>query len=341
MLTLRGITPLDIAQRRISLDDTGANEIVQSQKILVVAQAVEVATAPGQGAEVLSDGSEEGFGRGDAQGDFGRVGAFGVVRCFHLDGGLVFVMISRGKWFTYIIADVAFACAAEGFNGKSLAFFHFGLIAALDDGHGLAAVDGVVSNGMAVQVADAFHWEHLALDFDLVALHDFLDRCANIAHADVDAGFFDTSVGGGFAGFDEVVVDRIEGEGEGAVDDAAVDVHAEVDLHDILVVEDHLVACVGRVMRCAVVDAESGGETHAGYLSIAIFKALVACQCAHRVLDALSDLGQAHSRLDPLLSPLPYLAVDFGALAVVGEEVVVHAVEMALLLAGGAVRILV
>jgi hypothetical protein len=68
---------------------------------------------------------------------------------------------------------------------------------------------------------------------------------------------------------------------------------------------------------------------------------LVPCQSAHRVLDALGNLRQRHARLDPLLRPLPDLAMHLGAAPVVGEEVLVHAVQMALLLAGRPVRVLV
>lgn len=84
MFTLCGIAALDVAKWGIRLDDARRDEVVEAQQVLVVTEAVEVAPAEGQGAEVLVDGGEEGACAGDAEGDVGRVFALGVVGCFHL-----------------------------------------------------------------------------------------------------------------------------------------------------------------------------------------------------------------------------------------------------------------
>lgn len=154
--------------------------------------------------------------------------------------------------------------AAEGLDGKDIALLHLGLVVALDDRHALGAVNAVVADGVAVQVADGLDGEHLAVDLDLVALHDLLDGSTNVAHAHVDTGLLDTGVGGGLDGLEKGVVAGVEGDGEGAVDDAAVDVDTEIHLHDVVLLQNHLVAGVGGVVRRAVVDGETGRETHAG-----------------------------------------------------------------------------
>jgi hypothetical protein len=128
---------------------------------------------------------------------------------------------------TYIVTDVTLSCTSECLNGKCLALLHLGIVAALDDWHRLAAVNGVVANAVAVEVTNALDGVCLALDLHLVALHDLLDGSANVAHAYIDTGLLDTGICRGLACLDEVVVDRVEAHSEGAVDDATVDVHAK------------------------------------------------------------------------------------------------------------------
>ena len=131
---------------------------------------------------------------------------------------------------TYVVSNITLSCATERFDSKCLAFFHLCLVTALDDGHGLAAMNGVVANGMTVKVPYALDGQHLSLDLHLVTLHDFLDGSADIAHANIDTGLLDTSIGSGLAGVDQVVVYRVKGQSEGAVDNATVDVYTKIDL---------------------------------------------------------------------------------------------------------------
>lgn len=171
MLKLRRVRPLDVDERRIRLDDAVLDQMVQAQQVLVVAQAVQVAAAEGQGAKVLVDAAQQGLCRVDAQGHLGRVDAARVVRRLH------------------VVVDVALARRAKRLDGEDFALFHLGLVAALDDGHRLAAVDLVLVDVVPVEVADRPYLVRLAAQLHFVALHDFLDCGANVGHAHVDAGF--------------------------------------------------------------------------------------------------------------------------------------------------------
>ncbi len=116
--------------------------------------------------------------------------------------------------------------------------------------------------------------------------------------------------------------------------------HADVDLHDIVGAQRHLVAGIGRVVGRDVVEVEPGREAHAGHQRVALGQALVPDQRARRVLDAVGDVRQRLARLDVALRPLAHLAVRLGRMAVVGEEVGVEPVQVALLLARRAVAVL-
>lgn len=116
---------------------------------------------------------------------------------------------------------------------------------------------------------------------------------------------------------------------------------AKVHLQHVSLLQHHLVSGVGRVVRRAVVDTQPAGEAHASQKVVPLLETRVAGQGTNAVLDGLRDLDQRLAGLDELLRILADLAVNLGSLAVLLQEVVVHPVEVALLLVGCAVRILV
>jgi hypothetical protein len=299
------------------------SENTHSKQILVMAETIKISSAERQSAKVLLNALQQRLCTRRSQRDSGCICNLCVMTALH------------------VLSDVALSGGAKGLNGKCLALFHLGLIASLYDRHALCSVDGPLSDVVAVQVANTLDREGLASDLALVRFHSFLDGGANVGHADVDAGFSDTSICGVLDGCQQVVVGGVEGHGEGTVDDATVDVGTEIDLHDISLLEDGLVAGVGSVVGGAVVDAQTSGETHASSDVVALLETLMAGQVTYAILDALSDFGKRLTGLDVLLGPLADLSVDFGGVAVLGQVVVAHAIEMSLLLVGGAVRVVV
>ena len=63
---------------------------------------------------------------------------------------------------------------------------------------------------------------------------------------------------------EQLVIFFVEGQGEGAVDDPAVDMSAKINLADVVVVEHRVVSIVWRVVGSTVVDGASRGESWAG-----------------------------------------------------------------------------
>lgn len=239
------------------------------------------------------------------------------------------------------VSSRALACRSECLNGKCLSFLHLRLIASLDDGNGFTAVYLVLQDIVPVKIADGFDGVCFAVDFALVGLHDFLDGGANIGHTHVDTGFLDAGVGSIFYSVNQWVEGGIEVDCERAVDDTPVDVYAEIDFHNVALLQDGLVACVGRVMSGDVVDVETRWKSHARDHSISFFKTLMIRQGAHSILDALGNLRQRHARLDGPLSPLPHCAMDLRAMTILCQKVVVQSIQMALFFAGRAVCIVV
>jgi uncharacterized membrane protein len=94
-------------------------------------------------------------------------------------------------------------------------------------------------------------------------------------------------------------------------------------------------------MRGAMVETKTTRETHTSLDAVTLLKSSVSSKSTNTILNALSDLSQGLSGLDILLSPLSNLAMDLGCLTVVGQEVAVQVIEMALLLIGSSVVVLV
>ena len=89
----------------------------------------------------------------------------------------------------------AFAGGSERFDGEGFALLHLGLVLALDDGHALPAVDAPLADVVAGQVPDGLDGVRFAVELNLVALHDLLDRGADVSDTDVDARFLCLELG--------------------------------------------------------------------------------------------------------------------------------------------------
>ena len=111
----------------------------------------------------------------------------------------------------------------------------------------------------------------------------------------------------------------------------------EINLHHIPLLQHHLVASVGGVVRRTVVDTQPTRESHTTLDIVPLFQTLVAGQGTDRILNTLRNLRQGLTRLDVLLGILAHLTVHLGSLTVLLQEIIVHAVQIALFLVGCAV----
>ena len=196
------------------------------------------------------------------------------------------------------------------------------------------------TDAVPVQIPNASDRIRLAVDLALVTLHRFLDRGADVTHADVDSCFFDPCIRGVFHRCEEVVVDGVECDCPRRVHDSSIDVDTKVNFHDVLFLQDCLVTGIGGVVCGDMVEVQPRGKADSTFDVVAFLKAWMARQRAHTVLYALSDLREGFARLDELfLRPLPHLSVHFGTIPVVGQEVGIHAVEVTLFFGCGAVGV--
>ncbi len=102
MLILGHIAALDVAERRVRIDDARIAQVLQRQAIALLARAVQPTLAKGQRTKVLVDVRQQRLGPLGAQGYVAGVGVAHIV-------GAVQVLV-----------DVALARAAERFNRVKL-----------------------------------------------------------------------------------------------------------------------------------------------------------------------------------------------------------------------------
>eukprot|EP00051_Salpingoeca_urceolata_P026742 m.478437 g.478437 ORF g.478437 m.478437 type:complete len:506 (-) comp21144_c0_seq1:1661-3178(-) len=211
----------------------------------------------------------------------------------------------------HVFCDVATTGGAECFDGKDLAFLHARGFSSLDDRHGLARVNPKVADRVAIQVANCFHWVRLAVEFDLVRFHRFLNSLANVTKAHINASRLDASFCGLLDRFQELVVLRVERLSPSAVDDAAVDMGAKVKFDDVVDTENGFVALVWRPVSSTVVNGATRGKRKAP-LGVVPTAGLVD-ESPRRCLELFNQVDHQHSRLHEFLHVLANLSVRFGS----------------------------
>lgn len=179
MLKLRDVRARDIHQRSV-----GVYEAVRDQRphpevvVLHPRDTFQVPPGEDQGPEILVDGLEQRL-RG------------GVMKARR---GGTDVLVAPVAVHAHVVPGVAFAGAAEGFDGEDVAFLHALADSGFHEGDLLVAVDAVAQDVVTGDVPDGFHGDGLPAEGDFVAFHHFLDGRADVVHSGVDAGF----LGAGF-----------------------------------------------------------------------------------------------------------------------------------------------
>lgn len=146
---------------------------------------------------------------------------------------------------TYVLDDLSPTGTTERFNRKVFAFLHFVVVPRLYDRDALAAVDFVLGDRVSCQVLDRLDWIGLLPNATFasrhdhfVRLHDLLNCCADVTHPNIDPRFGNTRVRRVLDGFDEIIVGRLEVQREGTVADSALDLNADINFHDITLLQD-------------------------------------------------------------------------------------------------------
>lgn len=171
MFELCDIRARHIDQRCVGIDDAVRDERSHAKVVVLHSDALEVSPGEDQRAKVVVDRLQERLGRGMVKA--GSAGVLVAPVAVHSDG----------------IFDISFAGAAEGLDGKDVALFHALRGSRLDKGDLLVAVDLVAQDVMAADIPNRFDGDYLSVEFDFIALHDFLDCLADVIDSRIDASF--------------------------------------------------------------------------------------------------------------------------------------------------------
>ena len=222
--------------------------------------------------------------------------------------------------------DVPFPRAPEGLDGVELALLHARGVPPPHDGHALSRVDLVRRDAVPVQVAAALDLVLLAVNFHGVRLHHLLDGLADVAQADVDPRLLDPALRRLAHCVEERVVHVVEGLGERAVDDPAVDLRPEVEFDDVIFIDDRGIPAVGGPVRGDVVLRTAGGKRDPGFESARLD------ELPDRVFQRLAHVDEFHAGLHPVVDVLPHLPVHLRALPDLVVHVLLQALQLAFLL---------
>ena len=223
--------------------------------------------------------------------------------------------------------DVPFPRAPEGLDGVELALLHARGVPPPHDGHALSRVNLVRTNGMPVQVADALDWVCLAVELNLVRLHYLLHRGANFPQRHVDAGCGDAGIRRLARRLGQWVKLVVKVHRPRAVDDAAINLRPEIDLHDVALLQHSLVAAIWRVVSRDVVERAARREADAA------LQATLCNELAVFLLKPLAHVNQLDPRLDEALRIPADLAMHLRRVADAVVQIRLHAVHRTLFLA--------
>jgi len=204
-----------------------------------------------------------------------------------------------------VFVDVALTGRAERLDSILLTLDHANVVLrVLYDVHRFAGVDFVAFHAVTAKVLDTFHWERLIANGHLVRLHRFLDLFTDLTEDGIDTGGLDTSLCRFLHSFDQWVVARVEGHGEGAVRHQTLNLRAIVDLHHVIGLEYSLITHIGSPMCSTVVQAGTCGERNS------CIKSASFNQTAVRLFNLIGDIHDLHARPDVALCKFTRLAMN-------------------------------
>ena len=171
MLKLCDIRARHIDQRSIGLNNAIRDERSHAEVVILHSSALKVTPGEDQSSEVLIDRLQQRLGGGMMKTS---------------SAGMLIAPVAVNS---YVISDISFASAAEGFDGEHIAFFHALGGSGLDKGDLFVAMDLVAQDVMASEVPNRFDRDDLSVELDFVALHYFLDCLTDVIHPGIDASF--------------------------------------------------------------------------------------------------------------------------------------------------------
>ena len=171
MLKLCDIRARNINQRSIGINNAIRDERSHAEVIILHSNALKVTPGEDQSSEVLIDRLQQRLG-----GSIMKTSSAGL-------------LIAPVAVNSYVISEISFASAAEGFDGEHIAFFHALGGSGLDERDLFVAMNLVAQNVMASDVPNRFDGDDLSIELDFVALHDFLDCLTDVIHPGINASF--------------------------------------------------------------------------------------------------------------------------------------------------------
>mmetsp|Transcript_21727 Transcript_21727/g.49482 ORF Transcript_21727/g.49482 Transcript_21727/m.49482 type:complete len:359 (-) Transcript_21727:200-1276(-) len=204
-----------------------------------------------------------------------------------------------------VLDDVPFPCRRKSLNGVHLTLLHLGRVVVLHDWDRLTCVDLVGSNRMAIEITDWLHWVRLPIDLNLVRLNRLLNSSANLREPCIDPGLFESSVCPILCRRNQIVVLRVESNGEGTVNNPAIHLNSKIKLAHIVMCQHYLIPIIRGVVRSHMIQGAAGGKSPATVQSVLLdeFQSLG--------LKLLANVDHRHSRTNVGLCKTSHLPVAF------------------------------
>lgn len=134
-------------------------------------------------------------------------------------------------------------------------------------------------------------------------LHDFLNSCTNIAESHIDSSSLNALLGRLFDSLEKRIEHGIKRHSKRTINNMPIDLRAKINLHDIVIFEDCVIARIWSVVSSAIVDAAAGREPNSLLDTISFDQSSIC------FFNAFADVDQFHARSHVGLSHLTNLTV--------------------------------
>mmetsp|Transcript_17319 Transcript_17319/g.25424 ORF Transcript_17319/g.25424 Transcript_17319/m.25424 type:complete len:239 (+) Transcript_17319:495-1211(+) len=175
------------------------------------------------------------------------------------------------------------------------------------------------TNTMTIEIANALDRINLAIQLNLITLHNFLNGLPHITEPHIYPNSFDTSIGSILDSLQQGIIARIEGHSPSTVNNPSINLRPKVDLHDIIVLKHSVISGVRRVMRRHMIQRTARRKPNTSSQSI------FPHQLSICLFNLLAQVGEFNTRLGDALRIFAYLAMHFTCMADLIVEILLHA----------------
>jgi len=161
-----------------------------------------------------------------------------IVECFRTSGDLDIswkIKVFHVMRTISLLFDVTSTCRSECFDGIKLTFLHFDVRISFSAWNSFSTMNFVAIDWVSIKILYNLHLMNFTVNFDFIRLHSLLNFLTNIWQSCINSCFFNTCVGCILNGQKKIVINCVESDSKGSINDSTFNVSTEINLTHIVI----------------------------------------------------------------------------------------------------------